>query len=83
MTFKSTLPMIGLAVVFLVLTALLRVAETSGLLDGDTGTRSFMVFTGLMVMVFGNVVPKQLKRPGRRRRPSSASKTRCDRWAGP
>lgn len=62
MTFKSR-SMIMLAVTVLIVTVALRFAERSQLIDGSTGTRAFMVFLGLVVMLFGNTVPKQLKRP--------------------
>ena len=52
-----------LAVVFLGLTVVMKVAERNGLIAGDVGDRAFMVLMGLIIAGYGNVVPKQLKRP--------------------
>ncbi len=62
MTFKPRSMIIFAAIVFCI-TGVLRFSERSGLIDGTTGTRAFMVCLGLVVIAFGNAVPKQLKRP--------------------
>ena len=63
MKLKPAAAAMALAVVFLGLTVLMKVAERNGLITGDLGARSFMVLTGLIIAAYGNVVPKQLKRP--------------------
>lgn len=41
----------------------LSYAGRSGLIDGEMSTRALMAASGLVVAMFGNRVPKQLKRP--------------------
>ena len=63
MKLKPAAAAMALAVVFLGLTVLMKVAERNGLITGDVGDRAFMVLMGLIIAGYGNVVPKQLKRP--------------------
>ena len=41
----------------------LSTASKAGILDGDMSTRALMAASGLVIAIFGNSVPKQLKRP--------------------
>lgn len=63
MKFKPVIASLVLSAVFLGVTFALKIAERNGLIGADVGDRGFMILIGLVVAGYGNVVPKQLKRP--------------------
>lgn len=63
MKLKPVVSALVLGAVFLGVAFALKVAERNGLIADDLGGRGFMVLIGLVIAGYGNVVPKQLKRP--------------------
>lgn len=63
MILRKLAPAIGIALAFLAVAAALTMAKRSGLVDPDLVTRVVMAMMGLVIAGYGNLVPKQLKRP--------------------